>query len=180
MSESRRKQQINHWGSVPGCLSSLSANIPTCAIGRDRWSVHLTLPGGCRESWRHKDLITQHMESWGKLRATTGSRGQWRQPGPVVVGVSPTLPAFCSVSKWLRVNSYSTSQQEGNAVGSRAGICGDHLMFLSVWHLFRLQSGKSDFCYWLWPRESGDWQEKVDYLGFLPPWWVGWTSESYF
>lgn len=56
-------------------------------------------------------------------------------------GVSPTLSAFCSVSKWLRVNSYST-RAGGNAVGSRAGIWVDHLMFLSMWHLFRLQSGK--------------------------------------
>lgn len=56
----------------------------------------------------------------------------------------------------------------GNAVGSRAGIWVDHLMFLSMWHLFRLQLGKvtsvTD-----WPRECGDRQGKVDYLGFLPP-----------
>lgn len=165
MSKSRRKQQINHWGSVPGCLTSLPANIPTCAMGRAA-----PLP-----SWGMQGIVAAqgfNYPAYGELRGAQshhGEQGAVTTAGAIACcclsRVSPTLPAFCSLSEWLCVNSYST---RGNAVGSGAGIWEDHLMFLSMWHLFRLQLGKV-ISVLLWPRECGDWQGKVDYLGFLPP-----------
>lgn len=151
--------------SITGAPSQAASppNIPTCATGRDAGASTSPFPGAAQgfnyPAYGELGPAQSHHE---EKRAVTTARAV---ACCCLNRVSPTLSAFCSVSKWLRENSYGTG---GNAVGSRAGICADHLMFLSMWHLFRLQSGKA-ISVTDWPGECGDWQGKVDYLGFFCP-----------